>query len=284
MGVCDDFSVGNVGLDYAQTVKKAWCHCNLGHRTVPIHADYNIVEHTYTSSGQLCTVEYFFESKAESTRVTFVADCSSSLNGKSFSVFSKDDAVRYSILYSVACATTAPVDTATIKNILVNIQACDPASVISLATKQAISNNISAASDVSLSIAQDKLTIINKSKGEATDAVNGGTGFTFEILQQGIKTSIEKLNYTYNSDGKVNKVTSTSGENVLNITGPFEQTVSIGSKGNIDDVNDNKELRTELSPLQNELLENIVTELRIMNFHLTLVTDTEITKKDLDPQ
>ena len=277
-----DSPLGCVPLDSAQTIRKAWDHCNLAHRTITVNVDYNIIEHSYDSCGKITTVEYFHEADAESTKLTVLADCCSNLDGTSFNVATKDNATRYNILYSVACATAKPTSTNGIRYILVNIQACDQAEVVSLATKQAIEADSKGAIDLCVAYAGKFLTITNVVKGCATDTMDVDTGFTFETLQQGTKTSVETLNYTYNSDGRIDTVITSSGENKLNINGPFEETVSIGGNGKVARVSDNSELAVELAPLQNELLEKIVDELRIMNLHMSMLTDSDLTKDDLD--
>ena len=277
-----DFPLGCVPLDSAQTIRKAWDNCNLGHRVVEVNVDYNIVEHTYDNCGKLTSVEYFHEADAESTKITLVADCCSNLNGKSFNVFTKDDATKYHILYSVACATAKPANTTGVRNILVNIVACDRAEVISLATQLAIQADTCGAIDLCAAYGGVLLTITNVVKGCASDTNDIDTCFTFEVLTQGTKTSVETLNYVYNSDGRIDKVTTSSGENKLNINGPFEETVSIGGNGKVTRVSGNSELAVELAPLQNELLEKIVDELRIMNLHMSMLTDNSLTKDDLD--
>ena len=120
-----DFPLGCVEIGAAQSIKKAWDACNLGHRVVDVNVDWNISDHTYDSCGKLTKVEYFHESNAESTKVTLIADSCCSLNGKSFDIFSKDDALRYNILYSVDCGTCRPADTCTIRYILVDIKQND---------------------------------------------------------------------------------------------------------------------------------------------------------------
>lgn len=277
-----DFPLGCVPLDSAQTVRKAWDNCNLAHRTVPVNVDYNIVEHSYDPCGKLTSVEYFHEANAESTKLTVLGDCCSSLNGKAFNLATKDDATRYNILYSVACATAKPASTNGIRYILVNIQACDPAEVVSLATKQAIEADSKGAVDLCVAYAGKFLTITNVVKGCASDTMDVDTGFTFEVLTQGTKTSVETLNYVYNADGRIDKVTTSSGQNKLNINGPFEEIVSIGGNGKVTRVSNNSELAVELAPLQNELLEKIVDEMRVMNLHMSMLTDNTLTKDDLD--
>ena len=277
-----DTPLGCVPLDSAQTIRKAWDHCNLAHRTLTVNVDYNIVENTYNDCGRITKVEYFHEADAESTKLTILADCSSNLCGKSFNLFTKDDATRYNIIYSVDCGTAKPVSSNGIRFILVNIEACDQAEVVSLATKQAIEADSKGAIDFCVAYAGKFLTITNVVKGCASDFANLCTGFTFEILTQGTKTSVETLNYTYNLDGRVETVTNTSGVNKLNINGPFEETVSIGGNGKVARISANGELATELAPLQNELLEKIVDELRIMNLHMSILTDNSLVKDDLD--
>lgn len=273
--------LGDIPLDSAQTIRKAWCDSKDGHRTVAVNVDYNIVEHTYNDCGQLSKVEYFHESEAESTKITFTSDCCSDLNGKHFTLFSHNDGTRYKVIYSVCCGTCEPISVGTTRTILVNIQANDPAEVVALATKQAISLDCRAPCDLCISLARDVLTITNKINGEATDVINSCTGFTFEVLSHGAKTSVETLTYVYNTDGRIKTVT-TSGSNVLNLNEPFDKTVSIGANGKVTRLSQNNELAVELSPKQNEVLKSIVDELRIMNLHLSLITEENIEKQDLD--
>ena len=277
-----DIKLGDIPLDSAQTIRKAWCDDKDGHRVIDVNIDWNIVENTYDSCGKISKTEYFHESDAESTKVTFVSDCCSNLCGTSFSVFTKDDATRYHVVYSVCCGTSKPINVGNDRHILINITACDPDEVVSLATKLALDADTFATVDLCVAYAGKSITITNVVRGDATDVINQCTGFTFNVIQQGTKTSVETLNFTYNIDGKLDKIETSSGKNVLNINGPFEKTVNIGGNGKVVRVSNNNELSVALAPIQNELLEKIVFELQIMNTHLSLITDTDISINDVD--
>lgn len=211
-----DIKLGDIPLDAQQTLRKAWCDDKDGHRSVQVNVDYNIIEHTYDNCCRITKVEYFHESDAESTKITYVADCCSSLDGKSFNLHTKDDSLRYNIIYSVDCATSKPINTVNVRYILVNIMSCDAPEVVSLATKQSIEADQFGACSFCINNGGGTLTITNAVNGDASDAT-GNTGFTFEVLTQGTKTSVETLNYFYDDKGRIDKVTNSSGNNKLNV-------------------------------------------------------------------
>ena len=278
----DNFPLGCVKLDSAQTTRKAWDAGNLGHRVVPVNVDYNITEKIYNNCNVLTDVKFYYEDNAESTKVTFVKNTSDVLNGKWFILSTRDDEPRYKIVYT--CAASCMISTSDIKIIDVVIQACDQPEVVALATKLAIEAHATADCAVSIINLSNALTITNVINGLATDYADNCTGFTSEILQQGTKTLVESYTYTYDSNGNLVKCENSSGKNLLNIQSDFDKTFSITGNGNKADVTDNNELRTELAPIQHELLEKIVDELRIMNLHMSIITDNDIKKTDLDTE
>jgi hypothetical protein len=277
-----NIKLGDIVLDSAQTTRKAWCDDKDGHRVVPVNVDYNKVDYTYKANGQICTVEYSYDNNAESTKTTFVADSCCSLNGKSFTLSAACNVRMYNILYSVCCGTTIPEPTCEVKYILVNIQTNDPAEVVTLATSQALSLNCCFSADMCVLTFSDYIKTTNTVSGIADDATDKGTGFTFCILTQGSICSIEKLTYLYDDCCVLTQVKTQSGTNVLNINEPVDRDVTLSSKGNQVDVTSNNELRVEFAPIQEEIFDKILTELRIMNTHLTILTGNEIKKSDLD--
>lgn len=274
--------LGCTKLDAVQTIKKAWDHCNLGHRVVTVNTEWNTVEHTYGPCGKISTVTYSYEADAESTRITAVADVCGSLCNKSFALYTRDDEHVYTILYSVDCALTKPVNVNGSRYVLVNIRSNDPAEVVSLATVQAINANTYSMAEFTAVNTGTNFVVTNTVKGDARNVTERDSGFTFEVLQQGTKTEVEVLTYTYNMDGKLEKVATSSGKNVMDVNGPFEQMTTIAGNGKIARISDNSELAVELSPLQTGLLYDVVKQLKIMNSHLSIITDETITERDIE--
>lgn len=274
----NNIPLGEVPLDSAQTIRKAWDNCALGHRVVPVNVNYNIVEKVYNDDGFLSTVYFYHESDAESTKVTFVADASCSLIGTSFAISSKDDERIYKAVYVLGSTYREVVDGSHVI-INVGIQTNDPKEVVALATKNAI--DLYGGCYFTTVYNSSFITITNVENGLAADVTGGTTGFTFEILQRGTKTLVESYLYTYDAAGNLTLITSSSGLNVLNLTGSLDNTTSISGNGNKVGVTTNNELRTKLAPSQDELLHKIVDELRILNLHMSIMTDNDLTKTDL---
>jgi hypothetical protein len=277
--------VDNYPLDAQQTIKKAYDKDKLGHRSVEVHEDYNKVEYTYTSDGQISTVEYLYDSLAEVSTVTFTADNCSSLNGTIFNLTPYQDTLKtYKIIYDVACAATIPADTLAVKYIEVDIQACDVAQVVALATKLAIQADSELNALVTVTNTSDtQLQITNVTKGDtcSNDITDVSTGFTFAVTTQGTTDSVETFTYTYNSDKQLESIKNTSGQNVFDVVDPTNNVVTLfGKTGGGVDTRDNA-LLTAFSGKEVGLLEQIHLELRKLNKHFELINDVEVKEYDL---
>jgi hypothetical protein len=270
------------GIDPVQTWKKTY-DCTLeAHRIVEIKQPYNKVEYAYDCCNRVSTITYYYDSVAEKSTIGFNPDVSSSLCGKGFLLFSKEDTIQYRVNYSVCCGFTAQDDTATIKNIVVNILACDAAPVISLATKQLFTSNCCLARDFSVELSTCTLSITNAKQGEATDIADGGTGFTLATTTQGVRTTVEVLTYEYDDCGRIKCITTLSGENLVDLSAAQNTSLSIQGSGNLAKVSQYGSLRTQLSAGQEDLLCKIINELRISNVHLSEITGDTVLLKDIE--
>lgn len=215
--VIDDFPLGSVPLDSQQTVRKSYDQRKFGHRIVPVNESYNHVEYTYNDDGSINTVEFWYDDIAEITRISFVDDVSGSLDGTSFTMSAEDDIVKYAIFYSVNAGATLPPDSTTIHYILVNLLSNDSASIISKGTELALLADGYYNEYFTLTVDKYDIIITNTKKGNATDVVDNGTGFNFDIEQQGHRTLVDTYTYVYNDEGQVIDIVSDSGENLFNV-------------------------------------------------------------------
>jgi YD repeat-containing protein len=159
--------------------------------------------------------------------------------------------------------------------------ACDLAPVISLATKQKFTSNTCLARDFTVCLVNGQLTITNAKKGEATDITDNGTGFTYTTCTQGTRTTVEVLTYEYDTNGRLKCITTLSGEHLVDLNELQNNNTGIYGDGNLARVSDYGELQVGLAPNQESLLCKILTQLKIANLHLSLVSDEKILEKDV---
>lgn len=286
------FPLGEVPLDSAQTVRKAWDNDKLGHRVVPVYEPYSYAEYTYNTDGSINTVSFYYNYEEEISTAGFVADVSSSLNGKSFTFYHPDD-TQTIIYYSVNGAATLPNDTDTKNYILVNILANDVGAVVAKATELAIRGESDYGTKYTITFYDNILKIINTSKGNVTDITDSGTGFEFNVIQQGVTNLIDTYTYVYDTDGNITSITTLSGENLFGVVdiknqlnakrdnvaisnGTYEASVDVYNALKVG-VSEKTEAQLELRVL----LGDILKELKIMNIYNQLITDHEIDDKDL---
>jgi len=201
--------------DWSQQHRSAYDPNYNAHRMFPVNVDYNQVNYTYNGNGSLASIEYLYDSECEVTTILTSADVASSLDGKSFSVFSGKDALEYRIWYTVGIGTPPPADTPTVKYIQVNLLPNDLAPVVALATKNAISSHITGSVDLEASTLSSTLQITAQLKGETTDSSDIDTGFTISTETQGLTETVDIVNFTYDANGNVTEITSDSGENII---------------------------------------------------------------------
>lgn len=277
----DRIKLGEIPLDAQQTLRKAWCDDKDGHRVIPVYVDYNVTEYIYDDCGRVEKIELYYESEAESTKIEPIANTACALIGKYFIVSTKDDAMHYKVNYKTG-VSGGSFNTATTRNICVNILEDDPIQVISKATQLALEADVCFPCDMTISYFSEYIVITNLEKGLATDIADNCTGFTYTILEQGSKVLVESLCFEYDENGNLVKIINSSGKNILNLQIPLKQMVTISGDGNSVGVTQNNELRTILPKSQEELFEKMIDELRQIKLHLSLMTDEDITKKDLD--
>jgi hypothetical protein len=282
-------SLGDIPIDAQQSLIKTYCANTEAHRVIQTGVEYNKVEYEYRDNGQVCTIAYIYECTAEKSKVEFVADCCGNLCGTTWIIHASDNDLaetnEYKIIYCIACGATIPEDFNSTVHIPVVIQACDAIPVINLATKQALEANTKFTTDFTIKDLNTYLEITALKKGEATDAVDFDTGFTISTLTQGSKTQVEKLNFLYDNSNKLEKIITTSGENIFGSINPSELTGEfkvLGSAGNVARVTESMDLGVSLDKSQNETLQNILLQLKIMNNHLASITGESICEQDLD--
>ena len=287
MSCIDDFPLGDIPLDSAQTIRKAWDDSKKGHRVVPVKDKYNCLFFTYDSDGNLTLAEYFDDNCPEKSKATFTGDCSGDLDGKHISLFSAKNVAEYRIWYTVDCGTCAPSNSGIIQYIQVCIKSCDVNEVVAKATELVLLTNCNFIAHFTFKLfGGGIITFDTNTNGITTDISDSCTGFCLEVTQQGSRVLTESLTYTYDCCCNICKIITNSGENifdshlVVKVSGIVNTKISSGD--NTVDVNEYGELAVELAPTQEELLKKIVTELKIMNTHLSMVTDVEIRKQDLD--
>lgn len=208
------FSVGEIPLDSAQTIRKAWVDERDAHRVIPLNPLYNRTLPEYNSNGTLDCISYYYDKIAEVTEITFNADVAGSLDGTEFDLYSGRDLTLYKLFYVVDGGATVPADTATTKYITVNLTSNDFKEVVTLATKIAIENHVTASEDFSVFSKVDKLEITTLIKGDTTDASDVSTGFTSQVLTQGLTELVDKLCFFYDSNGQLIKIETESGDNI----------------------------------------------------------------------
>lgn len=272
--------LGCIPVDAVQSFRKVYCVDNEAHRVAPINTDYNIIEYEYTSDGKVSTISYYYEADAECTKITFVDDCAANLCGKSFKLNTPECYTNFKIHYSVDCGSQFPASDGE-KVIGVNITSCDPAAVVALATKQAMCSNSVFTGLFTLSLKDDILNALNINKGHVINPT-GNSGFSFCVITEGTKVLKEKLTFTYDSSGNLTKVENTSGENLINYYDVGSQSVAISGGGNVAEVSDNNELRTELSPAQESVFYELLAEIKILNLHMSVVSGEEFNKEDVE--
>ena len=154
-----------------------------------------------------------------------------------------------------------------------------------MATRIALNANAGFASHFTIVDNNSFLTITNSKKGEAVNISANDSGFTVETVTEGSIVQVEKLNFLYDSSGRLDKVITTSGENILGAINPGAisgETKISGGNGNVTQVNEDGSMSTKLEGSQNELLEEMLTQLKIMNNHLAAITGESIGELDLD--
>lgn len=278
-------SLGDINLDAIQTLRKTYCSNVEAHRVIETGLEFNYIEYTYDDCGRKSTVKYYYDCAAEVSTISFVADSASNLNGKSFVIYGTRDAVQYRFIYCISCAATIPTCTSTIKYIRVGIQACDPAPVISLATKQAFEANTFAASEFSVCVINGSMTVTNNTKGEASNIADVGTGFTFATSTEGNRTLVETITYNYYTDGtkQLKSITTSSGEHLFDLgETQNNSTIIAGKDGQLLNIDKYNRAAVKLSDVDQQFLEKIYDQLRIMNMYLSEMTGAEFERGDLD--
>lgn len=201
-------------LDHAQSKRKTYDKRINAHRTLEVAEPWNKVSYTYNGCGSIATETYIWEKTAEVSEVITIDDVAGNLDGKSFSLYTKDG-TQFRTFYTVCCGTLAPCDTPCIKYTQVCLILNDAANVIALATKLAYAANCLTVSEFSVCVVDSKITFTNLKKGNATDAVDVNTGFCISTKTPGVTQNIETLTYSYDCCGNLISVINSSNENVL---------------------------------------------------------------------
>ena len=168
-----------------------------------VPSKYSRVELTYNASGSVTNAKFYQGTFAEWRELTFVSDVSGSLNNTYFTLYSENDESLYHVWYNVNGAGVDPAPANSI-SIEVQINTDEVKEIVCLATKLALDNIEDFKVERSLF---DKLKIDNTRKGLTTNSVDNGTGFDFNITQQGQETLLKSVDIPY--DGVVKHIFNT---------------------------------------------------------------------------
>lgn len=208
------FSVGEIPLDAAQTIRKAWVDARDAHRVIPLNPLFNRTIPEYNTDGTLSAICYYHDDIQEVTEITFIADSAGSLDGRIFDIYSARDETLYKLFYIVDGNATVPSDTGTTKYVSVNLTSNDFKEVVAKATEVAIKNHVTASVDFEVIYQSDLLEITTTGFGDTTDASDVDTGFTSSVTTQGNTSLADKLSFTYDSEGQLIKTETASGDNI----------------------------------------------------------------------
>ena len=154
---------------------------------------------TYPANGKV-KIEPSTGSIAEVRTVLCVADVSSSLNNKYFTISSTT--VNYYVWFNVGAAGVDPAPGGT--GVVVAISANATAATVATAVKSAL-DGISGGAVFTTTRNTATLTITNGVAGKVTDAAANNTGFTVTMTTQGVTASAEG-NFALEAGNKISVV------------------------------------------------------------------------------
>jgi hypothetical protein len=211
----NDFPLGDIPLDSQQTLRKTYDETQIAHRVSKVNLQYDRIEYVYNDNGQIESVCYVHDIDSEITKVKFTADESADLELSHFILYSTKNENAYRIHYIVDNASADKIDIDTIKYVNVHIKENDPASVVALATKLAMDASTSFSADFTITeISSSELQFETEGKGETDDVFDVGTNFEFEIIQDGLTTTEEKLTYAYDEEGNLISIDNLDSQNI----------------------------------------------------------------------
>lgn len=150
--------------------------------------------------GNITKITYYVADTHEKLEIGTTGDIGGSLNNKYIVLSSAYDRLQFYIWYNVDGAGVDPQPIAGATGIEVSLQTGDPATIVALATKMAMSINKEISYIYDISLQNAVLTLRAKKEGPITTNSIGTTSFALNVLEEGIEVINEIYSFTYDND------------------------------------------------------------------------------------